>query len=166
MGRQDKIAGAFAKSKRKFYDLGVSLGGKQVEVLRFFVKEDRYGDETSSTLSSSSISVVVDYPPGEIPMNRFRTDALSGADSIDSSGIFLFDILPIYVFSKFEDNVERGDLLVHFIKDDKGNKLCIVLQISDTLGKFTTEVVWKKQIAAPFNGKLPSEVQEYISDNM
>jgi hypothetical protein len=159
---QDKLATASATVRRKLFDHSVRMKGRLVSVSRFYVEEDLYGDEQRSLIRRSDVEMIIVYPPGEVPLQRFRKDATQAA--VEETGTFFFDILPIEVFVQFKDNVEKGDFIFQVIKDENHNKMGILLQISNMFGSWDTELVWRKGWAAPYSGDVPPEVQTAINE--
>ena len=157
---QDKLASASARVRRKLFDHSVRMKGREVEVTRFFIEEDIYADERQTKISQQAFTVILAYPPGEVPMQRFRGSAASPA--AQESGLFFFDILPIEVYTQWTNNIEIGDYLFQVIKDENGGKVGILLRIANVFGAWDTELVWRKAWAAPYNGDLPTEVQRAI----
>jgi len=132
------------------------MKGRQVNVTRFYVTEDIYADEHVTKISSSDVVMKIVYPPGEIPLQRFRK---SGAtEKVEDTGTFFFDILPIEVYTRWADNIEVGDLILHMIKDENSKKMGILLKVSNLFGAWDTELVWRKGWAAPFSGDVPDDV--------
>lgn len=157
---QDKLASASAGIRRKLFDHSVRMKGRAVEVTRFFVTEDIYGDERQAPISQASITAIIAYPPGEVPLQRFRYGAQSPA--VEDTGTFFFDILPIEVYTRWVDRVELGDYLFQVIRDENGSKVGILLRVSNLFGSWDTELVWRKAWAAPYNGDLPADVRRAI----
>ncbi len=157
---QDKLATASSKIRRKLFDHSVQMKGREVEVTRFFVEEDIYADEVQTKISQSSITAIIVYPPGEVPLQRFRGSATSPA--VDDSGTFFFDILPIEVYTRWTDRIEMGDYLFQIVKDENGDKIGILLKVSNMFGSWDTEIIWRKAWAAPYNGDLPTGMQQMI----
>ena len=164
---QEKLEKKNISARRKLFDNNIRLIGIEAEVVRLKIVENKYGDETLTRISQDKITVRINYP-GELPLDRFRSDDISGLDgsiddSVESSHTFFFEILPIEVFTQWDDYVEKGDLLLHRVNDERGNGIKILLKMSETLGTFQTELLWKKMYAAPYNGILPDEVTTIIN---
>jgi hypothetical protein len=157
---QDKLASASARVRRKLFDHSVLMKGRQVNVTRFYITEDIYADEQVTKISSSNVVAIIVYPPGEIPLQRFRTS--DNTEKVDDTGTFFFDVLPIEIYTRWADNIEIGDLVLHVIKDENGKKMGILLKISNMFGAWDTELVWRKGWAAPFSGDVPEDVQASI----
>lgn len=165
---QGKLEKSNISARRKLFDNNVRLVGIEAELLRFKIVEDRYGDETVQNISQDSIVARISYP-GEIPLSRFRMDAVAGIpdsipDEVDETHTFFFEILPIELFVQWSDNVEKGDMLLHRVNDEHDNPIKIMLKVSELLGTFQTELLWRKAYCAPFNGIIPAEVQTIINE--
>lgn len=140
------------------------MKGRMINVTRFFVQEDIYSDESRSMIHQDDITMILVYPPGEIPLQRFRTGA--GAAAVADTGLFFYDILPIEVYTQFKDQVEIGDYILQVIKDEVGHKIGILLKITNMFGAWDTELVWRKGWAAPESGDLPAEVLASIQNKL
>ena len=161
---QDKLASASARVRRKLFDHSVRMKGRQVSVLRFIVAEDIYADEQRTLISSGTIPAVLVYPHGEIPLQRFRAQTPSLPQAVvQDSGLFLFDILPVEVYTQWADKVEIGDFIFQVIKDEVGNKIGILLRVANLFGSWSSELVWRKGWAAPYSGDIPAEVESAIT---
>ena len=149
------------QGKRTVYDLNISRVGVTAYLFRYKFTKDKHGDNTEiKFVSSDTIECIIKYPP-DVPL--FRNRAATG-EAIVSSGVFLYDIMPIDVYFKFTDNVEKGDYLVHVIRDSLDNKDIIMLQVADVVGSFHTRIVQRKGIVAPYNGLLTDELTTKIDE--
>ena len=159
MGIQDKLDTGLSALKRKLTDYKIDISGREFQVLHIATTRDKYEDETVTMISNKTVTAIIKYP-SDIPLYRYR----SGSSTIThaSDGVYLYDILPINLFTKWADKVEKFDLLVQKITDDQDIIVPIVLRISEVLGSFNTELVWKYAQAAPYNQTLSSTVQTAI----
>lgn len=123
---------------------------------------DKYKDrEIEGIVKSFLTSVIIDIP-GEVPITRLRTDVTIAP--AQTKNLFFYDILPIQVYTKFEDNIERDDILIQRITMDN-NFYYMVLQITETVGNIVGgQITYKKQNASPFTMALPSMVKQ-ITDS-
>ena len=159
-GIQNKLAKKQAGLKRKLMDYKIRLSGNCSQIIRIYTEENKYGDETLTTINHCMILAIIDYP-GELPLYRLRTSA-DDSEIDEPTGIFLYDIIPIEVYTQWKDKVEIGDLLVRKIKDETDSCLVNVLRISNILGSFKTDLIWKKCLTAPYNMTISQEVQDII----
>ncbi len=147
---QTKIDRKTASLRRKLFDNSIALMGSDVRCVRLKTEKNIYGDvETLTVIDNDSISVVVNIP-SDIPISRLRGDAVDSTN--DSSTVFFYDILPIDVYSQWKNNIEKDDILIFEIFDEHDETIKIILKISDSVTKFKQSIVWKRSLAAPYNG--------------
>lgn len=164
MSYQSKIAQALAKVKRKNFDRMIKLVGRPISVLRFRITTDMYDDETRTLIDKQRLEVNMVFP-SEIPLYRF--DRNNYNKDVDDTGVFMFDILPIEIFTKWGDKVEKGDFIVCKLRDEVGNGIELLLQITETVGQFDTySLIWKKSLCAPYSGQLEAEIQTLINTEL
>jgi hypothetical protein len=166
-----KIAKTASPLIRKYLDLAIKKMGSFVEVLRITStgRKDAYGRETSVTLSSGAISnVVLNYPLGEIEL----FDSVKNQD-LNISSVNLAEILPVTLYTSFSTditsgeltNLERGDYIVHVLRDHKANKIPIKLQIERMVGSFYDKTLVTLQYEASLvRGKLNSTAEAMITE--
>ena len=147
---QSKIDRKTAALRRKLFDNSISLMGSDVQCTRLKTSKNMYGDVETLTIITDDTIVAVISIPTDIPLTRLRGDAVD--DVNDSSNVFFYDILPIDVYTKWSDNIERDDILIFEIFDEFDAPLQIVLKISEVVTKFKQSIVWKRSLAAPYNG--------------
>ena len=166
MGIQTKIATAQTKLKRSLRDYSITTAGDDVKVIRLTVTENKYGDETVTILSHDEIILVLDVP-AQIPLTRLRT---SVSDIITTTNnTYIYDILPITGFARFEDHVEKGDILIHKVydEDDEENNTNYlwILRVSEIMGNFSHgRLSGKRFLCSPYNMTLPDDVQTIIDN--
>ena len=156
---QEKIEKYTSSTRRKLFDNQIRLSGIPFNGIHFYTEENKYGDTTVEVINHKSLEARIVYP-GEIPLSRFRLG--SSAEEVDGTGVFFFDILPIEIYTKWTDNVEKEDILFHIIKDEQNNNIPILLKVSEIVGSIQTTLYWKKSLCAPYNGIVPDEVQAII----
>jgi len=160
MGVYDKLSMAFGKQKRKLFDYQISLSGTEAKVVLLKLNNNKYKDEEVEIVKHFITDMIIDIP-GEIPIDRLRTNVLVPRATTQS--IFFYDVLPIQVFTKFEDNLERGDILIQRITMDN-LEYYMVLEIADTLGDVLgRNIIYKKHNAAPCTQNLPAEVETILN---
>ena len=159
MSIQGKLSNKQSPLKRKLMDYKIRLSGNCSQVIRLHVTEDKYEDEEVSVISHCLILAIIDYP-GEIPLYRLRGTAQNEID--DNTGVFFYDVIPIEIYTQWKDKVEPGDILVRKILDENDNYLLNVLRVSNVLGSFKNNLVWKKCYASPHNMTLTQEIQDII----
>lgn len=157
---QDQISNKTSKLKRHLFDYKVRLSGNCTGAIRLKIDENRYGDETITVICHNRINAIINYPT-EIPFYRIRGEVQQVIS--EPTGTYLYDILPIELFTQFKDDVEKGDLIIRKIKDEHDECILHVLRITEILGAFKTNIVWKKSQCAPYNMILTSEIINIIN---
>jgi len=165
---QDKLARATSRIRRHLFDYKVSITGTQSQVLRFKVTTNEYQDREYELINYDLVPFYIKLPEA-IPMSRFRSfdnpqNVLDQQDA-DTGNIYLYDILPIEGYSRFADDVEKGDLIIKRIEadDDNTDPYLFILQVAETLGNIDQErIVWKRHNCAPYTRQLPPEVISLI----
>ena len=161
MSLYDKLTASNLRVKRRLFDYHVSQLGRTTKVVRIQYQEDMYKDLTDiEALSSNEISVIFEFPE-EMPLDRYRLD---GTDYVEDTRTFFFDLLPIGVFTRLEDTIEKRDLLFFWFKDENDNSIPMLLQISEVFGRFETGLVWKKAFASPVYGALTQPLYKILKD--
>lgn len=167
MSLQSKIAESHSGLKRKLRDYMIKISGDEFKVIRIKVTEDKYEDETVEVIDDDVIDVILDMP-ADIPIDRLRTTV--GSEFVTTTdNVFLFDILPIIGFARFEDNVEKGDFLIQKVydEDDETNSTnyTLILRVSEILGNFSHgRISGRRFQCAPHNMTLPAAVQTIINN--
>lgn len=158
MSIQTKLENSAISAKRKLYDNSIRIHGQEVYGLRLQVTQDKYGDDdgTPNIVGQSEITIYMDYLNLEIPLNRYRLDTID--ETIDSESIYLFEVIPIEAYIKWEDEVEKGDLLVLVLKDNAID-IPIVFRVSDQTGRLQKNVLYQKYNIAPYN---PSNIDATV----
>ena len=161
MSLYDSITRSSLRVKRRLFDNTVERLGRTTKVIRIQYQEDMYKDLTDvEALSSNELSAIFRFPE-EMPLDRYRLD---GTDHVDDTRTYFFDLLPIEVFTRIEDAMERRDLLFFWFTDENNNKVPMLLQITETLGRFETGLVYKKSFAAPVYGALTKPLYQMLKD--
>ena len=164
MAIQEKLANAFGGLKRKLFDHQIHLTGLEHTLVRLKVEVNKYRDEEITVLSHDLITVQIAIP-GDIPLFRLRG---ASQDAIDTkTGIFLYDVIPMEAYAKFEDNIEKGDLLIRVVFDEKieTDPLVQVFRVSEVVGSMDTQLIHRKFLCAPYNMTLPDEAVSIIEEN-
>lgn len=150
---------ASAKVQQRLFDHSIEITGRDREVIHFFTQEDKYGNETREIIANKKTITRISYPT-EVPIERLHTgDYQLGTQE---NRTFFFDLLPIEMYTKWADKVEKGDYIVDFLYTEKNKKFPIVLKTSEFLGRFSTDLIWAKWYCSPYRGILPEEIKTYI----
>jgi hypothetical protein len=147
-GAYNKINDWTAKSIRKLSDYHIFVSGRRTECTRLSRNTDVWGNEELTPISTSSVPVIFIFPPGEMPPIRLRAGNGTQAE-VQSTGLFFYDILPIEVYTRWEDRLENGDVIYFWAGDENGNKIPVVFKILDQKGAFSSQLIWRKFLAAP-----------------
>jgi hypothetical protein len=161
-----------SKVSRRIFDTSISFLGRTASCNLYSFESDKYGNESYRFIRSRTVEAVISYPV-EVPLDSYReheTNYLSDGSEIPSTAynetdthIDFFDVIPIDVFLKWEDDPKTGDFLVHFLYDEKDEKIPMVLRLSDAVAAVTTHLIWRKFSATPYRGSLPEEIQNEIA---
>jgi len=161
MSIQDHIAKASVKAKRKIHDYNIKTISTESKVILLKVVKDKWGDEDTIRIIENKVCELFLSVPEDIPISRFRTDLTTPVAKTTST--FFYDVLPIEVFSKFSDNLEKDDIIIKIIRTDNIN-FYMTLQITDLFGNFDNGYMTRRKYnAAPYLMALPTEVQTIIN---
>ena len=167
MGMYDRINSSQAGVVRKLFDYSVHVNGRTVEATRIGVDTDVWGNEERKPLSQETITAIINFPPGELPILRFR-EAGGMSEPVGSSSVFFYDVLPIEAFFQFKDRIERGDIFYFTIDDGGEKKMPVILKVMDPVGSFSTQILWKKFFCSPVTSlsELPEEVAARVLEKI
>ena len=151
MSFQSKLAKKVAPYQRKITDFHIEQLGSEVELTRVSIIENKYHDKEFSITSSGSVAGIINYPDSELPI------LFNSSDNTDNStSIHMYNLLPIEGFFKFENNLNKGDILLQKIKVNptgdvavSSNFRIMMLQVVDVIGKASLEVTYLKYHLAP-----------------
>lgn len=161
MSLYDSLTNSGLRVKRRLFDSAVERLGRTVKVIRIQYREDMYQDITDiHELSTNEVSAIINFTE-EIPLNRYRYE---GTDHVEDTRTFFFDVLPIEVYTRLEDTLELRDLLFFWLTDENSNKIPMLLQVTETLGRFSTGLIWKRSLCAPVYGALTKPLYKTLKD--
>jgi hypothetical protein len=164
MSSYNKINGWVAKSIRKLSDYHVFTNGRRTECTRLSRNTDVWGNDSLETISVSSVPVIFIFPPGEMPLVRLRAKNGTQAE-VQSNGLFFYDILPVECYTRWQDRLENGDVIYFAAGDENGNKMPVVFKILEQKGGFSSQLIWKKYLAAPITSidtEIPPDLAERL----
>jgi hypothetical protein len=164
MPAYNKINDWVAKSIRKLSDYHIFVSGRRTECTRLSRNADIWGNDDLTTISAATIPVIFIFPPGEMPLIRLRSENGTQAE-VQSSGLFFYDILPIECYTRWEDRLENGDVIYFVAGDENGNKMPVVFKILEQKGAFSSQLIWKKYLAAPVTS-LDTEVPPDLAERL
>lgn len=161
MSLYDRTQDSSLKIKRRLFDSSIEKLGRTIKIVRIQYQEDIYKDLTDiEALSHNEISAVIKMSE-DIPLDRYRLD---GTDHVEDTRTYFFDLIPIEVYTKISDSLEVRDLLFFWLTDENNNKIPMLLQITESFGRFTSGLIWKKSYAAPVYGALTKPLYTLLKD--
>lgn len=162
MGAYEKINDFNARAIRRLSDYHVFTQGRRTECTRLSRSVDFWGNSDAETISVSTIHAVFAFPPGEMPLLRARAD---GGAAARGTGLFFYDVLPIRIHVRWEDEVEVGDVLYFHANDERGRRVPVAFKILDQRGSFSSQLVWREMLAAPITDldrEIPADLKERL----
>lgn len=163
MAIQDKLFGKLDPLKRKLFDTNLTYSGTLTEVIRLTVEEDEHYDETITVLNHSKEIIQISNL-ASIPLSRLRKD-LTKKYTATTTGLFLYDILPITVKARFSTQLQNRDIIIKPIYDDSdlSNPFYLVLQVTEVLGSLGNSLLSLEFNASPYTKSLPTEIVSIIN---
>lgn len=164
MSLQDKIIKSQIGAMHTLRDYKTSQMGFTGQVIRLKVEENMYGDESIEIINDDIVTLSIALPD-EIPQTRMRSDVTQALATTESW--FFYDVLPIEGYAAYEDNIEKGDLLIIKIFDNKTDStpFYLVLRVSDIIGTVSLRYMTSRKFyCAPHNLALPPAVQQIIDN--
>jgi hypothetical protein len=159
-----KINDFVSRSIRKLSDYHILTAGRKSECTRLTKAPDIWGNSDSETISVSQIQAIFVFPPGEMPLIRLRAGKGTQAQT-QSTNLFFYDILPTEVYVRWEDEINNGDVIYFTVLDEFGNKMPIIFKILDQKGAFSSQLIWRKMLAAPITNidtEIPPDLAERL----
>lgn len=169
MGIQDSIANTMAGLRRNIFDYKVMMSGFNGDVIRVTTSRDMYGDlQEINVESSAKIPIVLDLPD-EIPINRLRKTVTEAIPS-STENLYLYEIIPIVGYARFDDKIHKEDyLIVQIIDQDPSvdedtDPYLFILKVSEIIATLDIRnITHTKFQCAPYNEPLPDSVQNEIN---
>lgn len=164
MSLQDKIIKSQINANHTLRDYKISQMGFEGQVIRLKTVENMYGDESIEIINDDIVTLSLDLPD-EIPQTRMRTDVTQAIAETESW--FFYDVLPIEGYSAYDDNIEKGDLLVVKIYDSgiDVTPFYLVLRVSEIIGTISLRYMTSRKFyCSPHNMALPEAVQQIIDN--
>ena len=163
MGLQDKIIQSSIKARRKLLDYKILTSGSLTKVIRLKTTKNDYLDIIATDIiSNDNIQVFLDIPEN-LPMERLR---MSAAEVVaETQSIYFYDILPVIGYSQFDDNVEKGDIIIKkiYLDTERSNPFLLIVQVSEIIGNIQHGfLIFRKFNCAPYNFALSPEIQNII----
>ena len=156
---QERLNKANIGRSRKLFDRHIRRLGTESRVVRIRLnKTSVRGDYELVPISAGTITMYIEFPP-EMPLLRSRTTTV---DPANPTQVSFWDLLPIFGYVQWSDNVVEADLLVHIFYDENNNKVPLILRVVNEVGSFTTHLNWRKLVLAVHNSPLEDDVQALI----
>ena len=73
--------------------------------------------------------------------------------------------MPTEIYVRWKDEINNGDILYFTAKDENGNKMPVVFKILDQKGAFSSQLIWRKCLAAPITN-LDTEIPSDLKDRL
>jgi hypothetical protein len=164
MGSYNKINDYVAPAIRKLSDYHVWTQGRRTECTRLTKINDVWGNADADTISVSQIQAIFVFPPGEMPLIRIRAGKGTQAQT-QSTNLFFYDLLPTELYVRWEDHIEVNDVIYFFAADENGDKMPVVFKILDQKGAFSSQLIWRKLLAAPITNidtEIPPDLAQRL----
>lgn len=161
MSIQNKLAKSQIKIRNRLHDFMISQTGTKTKVVRLKVLKNLEGDaEDIEVVSHDELTVVIDYSE-ELPLTRLRKNLLT--PQATTSNVYLYDILPIMVFARYDNMIDRDDILIRKL-NVYNDTFYHVIQITETLGNFNgDQLTMMKYQSAPYTYPFTQEVADIVS---
>lgn len=180
---QDRLSYALDTFSRKLRDTRLEYSGNEFRAIKFsaaemesdideekFFFEDNIND--NPTVSSREITVVISTLD-EIPLSRLRRD-LSVQQTTSKQSLYFYDVLPIEIRSRFDVQIEKGDIIVMKLYDERNKNIkqlterdfpfYLTLTVTETIGKFSPKsLINMKFNVAPYTQIFPTNVIALIT---
>jgi len=167
----DKLSKSLSPIYRQLQDFKVGiLLGTSIKVLRISTSTPDVMGETQETLISSVLdNVIITHPyAGKVQIFESYSDITK---QVSGGSIDVWDILPINMqvlftgdFTTEAISVKRGDLIIEILKDGKGNKLPLIMQIEKVFGAFLVKnLVARNYELSLYRGQLTSAIQNALN---
>jgi hypothetical protein len=140
---QSRLSKKQSKLKRRLWDNNLNNVGYSFKMLKLRIQEDMYQDENVEYIKFSFLTGLIQFPNNRVPL--FTTENYD-------KGVSVYDLLPTKAYFKFEDNVEKGDLLIlkYILNPDTSDYKLLVYQIVEHIGSFSNVLIFQEYNVAPF----------------
>lgn len=168
----DKLTRNLAPVMRKLQDLKVGiLLGTAIEVLRITQTTPDVMGETEESVNATVIDNVIIQHPYASKVQIFETYSQL-TQQITTGSIDIWDVLPIQMQVLFDGTfateaveIKRQDLIVEVLKDDKGNKLPLIMSVEKVFGAFFVKhQVGRNYELTLYRGILSESIQTAVDE--
>lgn len=167
----EKIQRSIFSLQRRLHDNLIEITGtKSTSTFLIKMNQDKYQNKEYIIESYNPISVRIEFPGNEIPVGTMCTNKSSDNNNI----LHLYDILPITCFTKFEDDVTVGNMILYKVKTANNKHQTLVLQFMSPIAQINrVAVVYQEWVVVPVtdhavlkNPALKQIINKYeIEDN-
>lgn len=163
MSMQDKILASSHRLRRALYDEHLKRSGHGSKLIRLSIQEDDFGDYTDITILNDELIEAEIIGLEGIPLNRLRTN-LGSPLPTPTTGLHFFDVLPILVKSPWNVKLEKDDILIKKLQDerDETKYMYLTLQVTEITGTFDTQLISKIYNTSFYTEELTQEVIDLI----
>lgn len=167
----DKLSNSLSPIYRILQDLKVSLLGTAIKVLRITKTTPDVMGETQEILTASVLDNVIIQHPYASKVQLFESYSQI-TQQISTGSIDIWDVLPIQMqvlfngtFASEAIEIKRGDLIIEILKDDKGNKLPLIMSVEKIFGAFFVKhQVGRNYELTLYRGILSSTIQTALDE--
>jgi hypothetical protein len=178
---QEKLNRANISRSRKLFDRHISRLGIKVQLVRIQRQRTSIrGDYEDIKVSDDPVTAQLDFPPempllrGRLAQNVFPSDGQNiplpppaPTDQAPNTQFSFWDLLPIFMYVKFTDNIVQNDLLLYVWLDENNHKVAIILRVVTEVGSFHSHLAWRKLHVAVENGEIDAGImtafQNYLN---
>lgn len=167
----DQLSDVLSPLSRKLTDENVKHLGTGVQCLRITLSEkDVMGDQDQTIESSIIENVIIKHPFAS--RVRLFGNYDDQSNTFNSTAMDLMEFLPIEIKIPFNGDSEeipvslkKGDLLVECLRDEHGNKIPFIMEVSRLFGSFSMKnIIGKTYESTIFRGSLDSSIKQIITD--
>ncbi len=160
MGFQDKLKQHSDPVARKLFDEKLRVGGNTFKVVRLQTVTDEFEDYTSVEIIGTPELVTVEIQGLEnVPASRLRKNLSVG--TAPTTNLYLYDILPLKIKTKFTDDLQKHDILIHQIQDRNPDTdpFFLTLQLTETeLTPSPNSIIDVIYNASPYTQLIPATI--------
>jgi hypothetical protein len=166
---RDQLAAAICGPLRKLQDAKIDLLGTTTQILRISrAPSDDFGFKNISYSSQIIDDCIIQYPMSKIWIAQNRTGT-GDATVTNVKAINLSEILPVTLYVKFNGTItadavaiNESDIVIDVIRDDKGNKIIVRLEVEKILGTFMGKQLIGRFMELSFSHKVYSSTIETL----
>ena len=155
---QDKVDSSNSTLRRKLFDNNIKVLGNEILAVRLTVEENQYGDEGIEILREDKITIIVTFPEDKLMTETFEDEETGNSQT----NFMLYDVIPIEVYSKFEDKLNGKDLLIFKYTNENQETGKVILKVTRIVSNFNKSIVWKQYLCAMYHNDPFTELGQII----